>query len=200
MMSGVLFNKHLTTLEIEAGIDSVLEAPRETGRLEMIVCRPAVGKREILTTGYLDAEQGLIGDNWLKRGSSRTSNGLGHPEMQLNLMNFRFAKLIAGGPDRVPLAGDQLFVDLDLSGENLPPGSRLSFGAAVIEVTAIPHLGCKKFVERYGLDAMKYANSAFGRQHNLRGINTKVIRSGEIVVGTNVTVERGRPQSTLKAW
>ncbi len=189
-MSGVLFNKHLTTLEIEAGIDEVLEAPKEDGTLELIVCRPAVGKRKILTTGFLDSDQGLIGDNWLKRGSSRTSNGLGHPEMQSTIMNYRFANLIACGPDRVPLAGDQLFVDLDLSGENLPPGSRLSIGAAVVEVTAIPHLGCKKFVERFGLDAMKYANSAFGRQHNLRGINARVITSGQISSGREIRVIR----------
>ena len=114
----------------------------------MLVRRPKVNKREVVESGMLDVENGLVGDNWLTRGSSRTSNGLGHPEMQLNLMNFRFAELIAGDRHRVPLAGDQIFVDLDLSGENLPVGTRLSIAEAVIQVTAIPHLGCKKFVER----------------------------------------------------
>lgn len=176
----------LTTAEIEARIDHVLSAPKDEGRLELIVRRPAVNAREVVEEGELDREQGLLGDNWLTRGSSRTDNGLGHPEMQLNVMNYRFAMLIAGSRERVPLAGDQLFVELDLSGENLPPGTRLSIGGAIIEVTAIPHTGCKKFVERFGLDAMKFANSEFGRRHNLRGINAKVIEPGKVRTGDPV--------------
>ncbi len=153
----------------------------------MIVRRPKVNKREVVESGMLDIANGLVGDNWLTRGSSRTKNGLGHPEMQLNLMNYRFAELIAGSRERVPLAGDQIFVDLDLSSANLPVGTRLAIGDAVIEVTAIPHLGCKKFVERFGIDAMKYANSEFGRDHNLRGINAKVIKGGHIAVSDTIT-------------
>jgi MOSC domain-containing protein YiiM len=106
----------------------------------------------------------------------------------LNVMNFRVAELIAGSGDRVPLAGDQLFVDIDLSPDNLPPGTRLSIGSAVIEVTPIPHLGCRKFVERFGLDAMKFANSDFGRRHNLRGINARVVSSGALAVGDTISV------------
>ncbi|MFT3743277.1 MAG: hypothetical protein QM785_03180 [Pyrinomonadaceae bacterium] len=189
-MNGDLFDKHLTNAEIEAGIESVLAAPRDQGKLVMLVRRPKVNKREVVASGMLDVANGLVGDNWLTRGSSRTDNGLGHPEMQLNLMNFRFAELIAGHKDRVPLAGDQFFVDLDLSGENLPVGTRLLIGEAVIEVTAIPHLGCKKFVERFGIDAMKYANSDFGRKHNLRGINAKVISGGRVAVGNSIRIER----------
>lgn len=179
-MDGLLFDKHLTTDEINGSIAEVLASPKDNGVLELIVRRPAINKREMVEIGVLDIESGLIGDNWLTRGSSRTDNGLGHPEMQLNLMNYRFALLIAGSRDRVRLAGDQLFVDLDLSEENVPPGTRLAIGDAVIEVTTIPHLGCKKFVERFGIDAMKYANSDFGRKHHLRGINAKVIVSGPI--------------------
>ena len=188
-MDGVLFNKHLTTEEIDAGMPFVLDSPRDEGTLKLIVRRPAVNKREVITDGVLDVETGLIGDNWLTRGSSRTANGLGHPEMQLNLMNYRFAELIAGNAERVPLAGDQLFVDLDLGRDNLPPGSRIQIGLAVIEVTQIPHLGCKKFVERFGLDAMKFANSDLGRIHNLRGVNAKVIHGGKISVSDAVVVE-----------
>jgi hypothetical protein len=150
--------------------------------------RPAVGERRETEEGELDVERGLVGDNWFDRGSKRTGDGSAHPEMQLNIMNYRFAALIAGPRDRVPLAGDQLFVDLDLSAANLPPGTRLSAGTAVIEVTSIPHLGCKKFVERFGIDAMKFANSEFGRRHNLRGINAKVVRSGTILAGDTVFV------------
>lgn len=189
-MHGQLFDTHLTNAEIEIGIHSVLASPQNDGELVMLVRRPKVNKREVVESGMLDVENGLVGDNWLTRGSSRTTNGLGHPEMQLNLMNFRFAELIAGGRHRVPLAGDQIFVNLDLSGENLPVGTRLSIGEAVIQVTAVPHLGCKKFVERFGMDAMLYANSEFGRRHNLRGINAKVISGGRISVGDSILVER----------
>lgn len=185
-MEGTLFNLHLSTAEIESKIDHVLASPKENGTLEMIVRRPGVNAREVIQAGTLDIENGLIGDNWLTRGSSRTDNGLGHPEMQLNVMNWRFANLIAGNKDRVSLAGDQLYVDLDLSTDNLPPGTRLSIGQAVIEITPIPHLGCKKFVERFGMDAMKFANSEFGRQHSLRGVNAMVIRSGDLSVGDRV--------------
>lgn len=189
-MNGSLFDKHLTTTEIEVGMADVLASPREDGQLVMLVRRPKVNRREVLTEGTLDLEQGLAGDNWLTRGSSRTTDGLGHPEMQLNVMNVRFAELIAGSRERVPLAGDQLFVDLDLSKDNLPPGTRLAVGHAVIEVTSIPHLGCKKFVERFGLDAMKFANSDFGRRHNLRGINAKVVVPGRIAVGDSIKPDR----------
>lgn len=189
-MEGTLFNTHLTHAEIDAAMPHILAAPKDTGRIELLVRRPKVNAREVIETGELHIENGLVGDNWLTRGSSRTEDGFGHPEMQLNLMNIRFAELIAGGRERVPLAGDQLFVDLDLSRENLPAGTRLSIGGAVIEVTTIPHLGCKKFVERFGIDAMKFANSDFGRKYNLRGINAKVIVGGNIAVGNTILVER----------
>src|SRR5829696_3594342 len=146
-MNDVLFELHLTVVDLENGLERVLASPSNNGTLEMIVARPQINKRTVLSEAQLDTELGLIGDNWLDRGSSRTTNRKGHPEMQLNVMNYRFAELVAGSRDRVPLAGDQLFVDLDLSPENLPPGTQLSIGSAIIEVTPIPHLGCKKFVE-----------------------------------------------------
>src|SRR5690606_16968333 len=112
-----------------------------------------------LEEGMLDLKVGLEGDNWLTRGSSRTDNGLGHPDMQLNIMNARAIALVARTKDRWQLAGDQLYVDFDLSEENLTAGDRLAIGQAVVEVTPIPHNGCKKFVERFGLEAMKFVNS-----------------------------------------
>ena len=187
-MEGTLFRLHLTTEEIEAKIADVLSSPNDNGTLEMIVRRPAENKRQVVESGFLSVENGLVGDNWLIRGSSRTDNGLGHPEMQLNLMNWRFVNLIAGSRERVQLAGDQLFVDLDLSPDNIPPGTQLSIGDAIIGITAIPHLGCKKFVERFGIDAMKYANSDFGRSHNLRGVNAKVAKAGDITVGDSIQI------------
>ena len=185
-MDGNLFDKHLTLTEIEAGVPHVLASPKDNGILELIVRRPKINMREVVESAELDIVHGLVGDNWLSRGSSRTDNGLGHSEMQLNVMNSRIAELVAGGGERMKLAGDQLFVDLDLSGENLPPGTRLAIGSAIIEVTAIPHLGCKKFVERFGIEAMKFVNSEVGRKLHLRGINAKVVVSGIISTGDKV--------------
>lgn len=187
-MPDTLFEKYLTNAEIEAGMEHVLASPWDAGVLEMIVRRPAVNEREVLGQGSLDVENGLVGDNWLTRGSSRTDDGRGHPEMQLNVMNYRFAVLIAGDADRVPPAGDQLYVDLYLGSDNLPPGTAIEIGTAIIEVTAVPHLGCKKFVERFGIDAMKFANSEFGRRHCLRGVNAKVLQGGTIAAGDAVRV------------
>ncbi len=185
-MDGELFSKHLTTAEIEAGIADVIDSPNDNGTLEMIVRRPAIGKREVLTEGIIDTEHGLLGDNWEARGSKRTPDGSAHPEMQINVMNYRFAELIAGSRERVPLAGDQLYVDLDLSPDNLPPGTKLAVGTAILEVTSMPHLGCKKFTERFGMEAVKYANSDFGRRHNLRGINARVIIGGKITTQDHI--------------
>lgn len=186
-MTNLLFQKHLTTDEIASGMETVLASPADRGSLRLIVARPAIGKRTVLHEADLDADQGLIGDNWSTRGSKRTANGGGHPDMQINIMNARFAELVAGSKERIHLAGDQLFVDLDLSRSNLPPLTRLAVGTAVLEITAIPHLGCKKFVERFGTDAMRYANSEFGRRHNLRGVNAKVVRSGRVQIGDAIT-------------
>jgi MOSC domain-containing protein YiiM len=107
--------------------------------------------------------------------------------MQLNIMNARSTALVAQGRDRWPLAGDQLYVDLDLSGRNLPPGTRLALGTAVIEVTAIPHTGCSKFVSRFGAEAMKFVNSPVGRELNLRGICARVVEPGTVRAGDRVT-------------
>lgn len=184
-----LFEKHLSFDEIRAGIDEVLRSPGNAGTLKLIVQRPAVNKRRTVETATLDVELGLVGDNWLTRGS-RWRKG-GDPQRQVTVMNWRIAKLVAVHEDRIPLAGDQLSVDLDLGKQNVPPGTRLTVGDAVIEITRPPHLGCKKFVERFGLDAMNFANSDFGRSRNLRGVNAKVLSSGCISVGGEVSVHRG---------
>ena len=174
--------RHLTTEELEAGLAEIRRSPKDEGVLELIVRRPSVGEREVLQKGELDVAQGLVGDTWSSRGSRRSKDGLAHPDMQLNIMNSRVIALVSQARDRWHLAGDQLFMDLDLSGENLPPGTRLAVGSAVIEVTPEPHTGCQKFVSRFGLDAMKFVNSPLGRQLNLRGINAKVAQPGTIRV------------------
>jgi hypothetical protein len=169
--------------ELEAGLDEILRSPKDEGILEMIVSRPRIGERQVLAEGELHPLEGLMGDSWRIRGSSRTADGSAHPEMQLNIMNSRVINLVAQCKDFWPLAGDQLYLDLDLSKENLPAGTRFALGTAVIEVTPQPHTGCQKFVARFGLEAMKFVNSAVGRQLSLRGINAKVIEPGVIRVG-----------------
>ena len=177
---------HLTTADLEAGLAHVRQSPPDDGVLEMIVRRPAVGAREVIANGQLDVTDGLVGDSWRIRHNKRTADGSPHSDMQLNLMSSRVAALVAQVKERWQLAGDQLFVDLDLSATNVPPGTRLTIGSAVIEVTAEPHTGCSKFAERFGADAMRFVNSPVGRELQLRGINARVVKSGTIRVGDRV--------------
>lgn len=180
--------QHLTSEQLEAGLDHILSSPQDSGELRLIVTRPAVDERQALDSGQLDTEQGLVGDNWRERGSRHMPDGVADPEMQLNIMNVRVAALVAADDDtRIPLAGDQLYVDLDLSDENLPPGTRLAIGDAIIEVTEPPHTGCRKFAARFGKDAVVFVNSGRGKSLNFRGINAKVVRSGPVRVGDAVT-------------
>jgi hypothetical protein len=178
--------KHLTTAELEAGLDEIRQAPKDEGVLELIVRRPSVDTREVLAEGELHLSEGLVGDSWTLRPSSRTADASPHPDMQLNIMNARAIALVAGDKDRWQLAGDQLYIDMDLSAVNLPAGTQLSLGSAVIEVSPQPHTGCHKFVSRFGLDAVKFVNSAVGKELHLRGINAKVVQPGTIRVGDMV--------------
>jgi hypothetical protein len=175
--------------EIESGLDDVRRSPRARGRLELVVRRPAPNEREVLDAGELDLETGLVGDSWNQRSSKRTPDGSPHPDMQLNVINARFARLIAGSShEHWALAGDQLYLDLDLSEAALPAGSRLALGTAVIEVTDQPHTGCVKFADRFGRDAHKIVNTPQGRALRLRGLNAKVVVAGIIHPGDAVEV------------
>jgi hypothetical protein len=178
--------KHLSLEELEAGLDEIRRSPKDEGVLKMIVRRPEVDGREVLDVGELDLVEGLVGDNWRTRGSSMTPDGSAHPDTQLNIMNSRVIALLAQDKERWQLAGDQFYVDLDLSAENLPPGSRLAIGSALIEVTAQPHTGCKKFAERFGADATRFVNSSAGKELKLRGINAKIVQPGIVRVGDTV--------------
>jgi MOSC domain-containing protein YiiM len=177
---------HRTLAELEAGLDTIRRSPAQGGRLVMIVRRPAIGEREVLEEGKLDLLDGLVGDTWRMRGSARNQDGSSHPDMQLNVMNARVIALLAQEKERWSLAGDQLLIDLDLSLDNLPAGSRLMMGTAVIEVTAQPHSGCHKFMARFGSEALKFVNSPVGKQLRLRGLNAKVMQPGVIRVGDQV--------------
>src|SRR5437016_10285050 len=178
-----LIARHLTTAELEAGLDEIRRAPRDEGTLELIVRRPEVDEREVLDAGELSLELGLVGDGWITRGSSRTPDGSSHPDMQLNIMNSRVTALVAQHKDRWQLAGDQLYLDMDLSEDNLPAGTRFAIGAAVIEVSPQPHLGCRKFVSRSGLAAMQFVISGLGGQRRRGGIKPGVVSAAVIRVG-----------------
>ena len=175
--------KHLTMEELEAALDHLRGAPKNDGLVQLIVRRPQVDEREVIEEAELDPIGGLIGDSWSVRGSRRTPDGSPHPEMQINIMNSRVTALVAQEMERWPLAGDQLYIDMDLSKENLPAGSRIAIGSAVLEVSPLPHTGCHKFVARFGLDAMKFVNSELGKELCLRGINAKVVQGGLVKVG-----------------
>ncbi len=179
--------EHLTLEQLEAGLEHIRQSPKDVGVLKLISRRPNTNEREVLDEGQLDPAHGLVGDNWKARGSHSAVDRAPNPEMQLNMMNARVIELIAQDKSRWSLAGDQLFVDFNLSEANIPPGTHLSIGTAVIEVTAPPHLGCKKFSARFGPDAMRFVNSPEGKELHLRGVNAKVVRAGVIREGDVVT-------------
>ena len=175
--------EHLSRERLEAGLDHVRQSPPDHGRLMLIVRRPEVGQRDLPEEAVLDQVTGLVGDNWLTRGSSSTPDGSAHPDKQVTVINARLAELVAGGTERMALAGDQLYVDLDLSVDNLPAGSLLAVGEAVLRVSEAPHTGCAKFMERFGVEALRFASSRIGRQLRLRGMNTRIVVPGTVRLG-----------------
>lgn len=177
---------HLTQDEIEAQLDHVRASPADGGTLELIVQRPAVDQRVVLAEAGLNVEEGLAGDTWNERFSKRTDDGSPHPDMQLNIMNARILAVIAQSPDRMQLAGDQLIVDFDISEANVPAGTQLAIGEAVIEVTDQPHNGCAKFSQRFGTEAHRFVNSEVGKELHLRGINARVVTPGTIRQGDTI--------------
>jgi MOSC domain-containing protein YiiM len=175
--------ENLSLERLEAGLDEIRKSPLDSGALKLIVCRPSTGIRKIQESAQLDLTVGLVGDSWATRGSSMTTDGSAHPDMQINIMNSRAAALVAQHRERWAEAGDQLYIDMNLGNANLPPGTRLEIGAAVLEITDIPHTGCSKFMARFGRDAVKFVNSRVGRELNLRGINARVVQPGVIRTG-----------------
>ena len=176
-------SSHLTAEELQSGLDHIRLSPKHEGVVDLIVRRQAVNEREVLEQAELDLVQGLVGDTWNRRRSKSTPDGSPNIEMQITVINSRVAALIAREKSRWQLAGDQLYVDMDLSAENLPAGTRLALGSAILEVTAPPHLGCQKFVARFGLEAMKFVNSPLGKELRLRGLHARVIQAGRIRTG-----------------
>jgi hypothetical protein len=177
--------KHLAMDELETGLDHIRQSPKDEGALAMIVRRPNIGQREVLDEGVLDLTEGLVGDDWrILNTKHNTEADPAFRDNQITVMNVRVASLVAQAKERWPLAGDQLYVDLDLSVENLPAGTRLAIGTAVLEVSALPHTGCKQFMARFGPDAMAFVNSkATGKPMRLRGLNARVVQPGVVRTG-----------------
>jgi hypothetical protein len=172
---------HVGAEDLEAGLPEILAAPASNGTVELVVRRPSEGEREVLEEGVLDASEGLVGDDWRNRNLRRGRPS--DPATQLTLMNARVIALVAGDRDRWALAGDQLYVDLDLRPENLPPGTRLAVGSAVVEVTDVPHTGCAKFTERFGPAAIRFVNGKDGRALRLRGMYVRIVEGGTVRAG-----------------
>ena len=171
-----------TLAQLQAALENVRASPRDIGIVELIVRRPEPLAREVLEEAELDVVRGMVGDSWVNRPSKRTPDGSPNPEQQLTLMSVRAIEALA---DRAewPLAGDQFFVDFDLSKANLPAGTRLVVGSAIVEITATPHTGCAKFTERFGSDATKWVNSDAGLELRVRGVNARILQAGTVRVG-----------------
>ena len=178
---------HRTLADLEPHLHHLRAAPTEEGQVALVVARQGVGRRRLLSEGRIDLELGLVGDDWSTR-PTRAPGGRPDPDKQVTVMSARMVALLDDSPHRQAMAGDQLYVDLDLSVDNLPPGARIAVGEVVLEVTDKPHLGCAKFVRYFGEEAMRFVNGRVGRRLRLRGLNTRVVTPGTVRPGDRVTV------------
>jgi hypothetical protein len=161
-------------------------APKDSAVVTLLVARPGTDLRETVTEAVLDAEEGMVGDDWMARGSWKTPGRPANVEAQLTLMSTRVLAAMEPDESRWPVAGDQVYLDLDLSEENLPVGTRLLVGDAEVEVTALPHTGCSKFAARFGQDALRWISTHEGRALRMRGMYVRVLRTGAVRVGDTV--------------
>ncbi|WP_419553484.1 MOSC domain-containing protein [Candidatus Poriferisodalis sp.] len=185
--------RHRSTGELEAALPHIREAPSGAGTIQLIVRRPGEDAREVLSEARINADEGIEGDTWNQRGTSLSADGGPHPNMQITIMNSRVAAAIIGPIERWPLAGDQIYADLDISHEALPAGTQLSVGDAVLEVAVEPHAGCAKYAARFGREALRFVNTGEGPDLRLRGVNCRVIQPGTVRIGDSVSqIWRGR--------
>ena len=178
---------HPSLQELQTTIPDISASPADQGTVDMIIRRPQTGERDVVESCELDETHGLVGDNWEQRGSSATPDGSANPDAQLTIINTRIINAVAGEKSRWPLAGDQLVINLDFSHDNLPPGTRLSIGTTIIELTAEPHTGCVKFMNRFGKDALRFVSGPEAMRQRRRGANAKIIKSGTIKIGDVAT-------------
>jgi hypothetical protein len=173
-----------TAAELGAALDQLRAAPNGAGTLALVVRRPRHAARELLDEGVLDEAAGLVGDNWLSRATSRALAEGRHLDAQVTVMSSRMVALLADTDEDRVMAGDQLYVDFDLSHDHLPAGTRIAIGDdAVLEVSAKPHAGCKKFLARFGPDAVAFVNSDEGTRLRLRGLNARIVTGGVVCPG-----------------
>lgn len=174
---------HFTLEHLQTQLKQIQASPKDSGSVLLIVRRPATEEREIISQGRLIPTSGLEGDNWRERGSSSMPDGSANPEAEVTLMNTRVIQALTQDETRWALAGDQFFVDFDLSEENIPAGTRLMLGSAILEVSSLPHNGCKKFSARFGVDALKFISMAENKPLRMRGINARIIKAGDVKQG-----------------
>jgi len=179
---------HRSLEDLEAGFRALAPPPADSGRLALIVCRRAPGVHEVLQRVRLTSEEGVHGDEWNRRAPR-------NPEAQLTVIRRDIAELIAHGQP-LTTSGDNLIVELDISAANLPVGTRLRVGEAVVVVTSKPHNGCHKFARRFGEDAVRFVQAPATRHHNLRGIYWRVVDAGEAGAGAVIQV-LSRPDKLL---
>jgi MOSC domain-containing protein YiiM len=172
--------------DLERHTAHVRAAPQDKATISLIVTRPGTDQREVVESARLTPEEGLVGDHWLALGSSKMPGGVANPEAQITLMSTRVLEAIEADRARWPLAGDQLYLDMDLSESNLPAGTRLAVGDAEVVVTELPHTGCVKFAGRFGHDALRWISTHEGRSMRMRGMYVRVVRAGAIHTGDAV--------------
>ncbi len=178
--------RHLTLAELEAGLPEILQAPKDSGMLAAIVIRPEPGQRVELANCEVSLRLGTHGDNWARGCWKTTDDGSPHPDVQICIMNARCITLIAQDRGNWAPAGNNLFIDMDLTPDNVPPDTQLAIGTAIIQITDTPHNGCDSFIARYGRDACIFVNTREGKRLRLRGIYGRVIRDGHLAVGDTV--------------
>jgi hypothetical protein len=179
--------RHRSTEELAAALPHIREAPGNTGTIHLIVRRPGEDAREVLDVAEINDAEGIAGDTWNQRGSATSPDGGPHPDAQITIMSARAAAAVIGPVERWPLAGDQIYADLDISHETLLAGTQLQLGDAIVEVTAKPHRGCAKFAARFGRDALRFVNTGEGRDLRMRGLNCRVIQPGTVRAGDPIT-------------
>ncbi len=179
--------RHLSLAELNEGLPEILASPKDNGILRGIVIRPSPGERRELDSCDLSLALGTHGDHWAKGCWKSTEDGKPHPDVQICIMNARCIGLIAQDRDNWAPAGDNLFIDMDLTPGNTPPGTRLAIGSTVLVITDTPHNGCESFISRYGRDACIFVNTGEGKRMRLRGIYGRVIQDGRVTVGDRVT-------------
>ncbi len=178
--------RHLPMEDLLKRLAALPRAPRDRGEIAALFARPGSNERTPIEKANLTAAGGMPGDRWSRPREGKPDP---RPDKMLATMQAGVARMIANGQP-LGLFGDNLYLDLDLSAANLPAGTRLRAGGAVLEVTPEPHNGCLKFKARVGADALRLVSRKEDRHRNLRGIYLKVIEDGLVAAGDPVEVLR----------